>query len=117
MFELHDIIPYLFSISVLCSFAYVYWWWIGSASQERHPSVQLVLSLAKPSTPRVREWAHLRHRLCRKVKRKEAPDDDTSNCSSSYEVTFAIIRGGFDTLWPTKQHSGYPFRVGTALLS
>ncbi|MBD3918108.1 hypothetical protein H8B09_05040 [Paenibacillus sp. PR3] len=117
MFELQDIIPYLFSISVLCSFAYVYLWWTGGTSHDRHPSVQMVLTLAEPSTPRVREWANLRHSLCRKVKRKEAPDDDTSNCSSSYEYIIAIIRGGFYTQWQTKQHSGYPFRVDTALLS
>ncbi|GMK41607.1 hypothetical protein PCCS19_46640 [Paenibacillus sp. CCS19] len=115
MFELQDIIPYLFSISVLCSFAYVYLWWTGSASYDRHPSVQLVMTLSEPSTPRVREWANLRHELCRKVKRKEAPDDDTSNCSSSIADISSTIRGGKLTQWHT-EHSGYLFRVDTASL-
>ncbi|WP_127531489.1 hypothetical protein [Paenibacillus kobensis] len=94
MFELHDIIPYLFSISVLCSFAYVYFQWstqpkVNPAGRERLQLAEAV-RVAGP----IREWASYRHELVRKVKRKEAPDEDASDCQSSNAQLRSIIRGG-----------------------
>ncbi|PWW06167.1 hypothetical protein DFQ01_10368 [Paenibacillus cellulosilyticus] len=114
MVEIQDIIPYLFSISVLYSLAYVYLWWSGGTSHDRQIGAQIELTLTEPTIPRVREWASLRHGLCRKVKRKESPDDDTSNCSSSIADTSATIRGGSTIQWP-RQHSGLQLRADTAL--
>lgn len=115
MFELQDIIPYLFSISVLCSLAYVYLWWTGGTSPDRYTGVQMEMTLSEPSTPRVREWANLRHELCRKVKRKESPDDDTSHCASSVADTSSTIRGGSSIQWLRQLYSGLHFRADTAL--
>ncbi|MWC26750.1 hypothetical protein [Paenibacillus sp. MMS18-CY102] len=96
MFELNDIIPYLFSISVLCSLAYVYFCWTAHSPIEYYNSEPYVWLSEAPLAGTVREWADIRHGLVRKVKRKEAPDEDATDCNSSLaEELGSTIRGGF----------------------
>lgn len=92
--ELHDLIPYIFSISILYSFAYLYsahvqavvykrW---ESARTETPPAATAAMPLSRPRP--VQHW------LTRRVKRKEAPDDDGSACMSSFVNESFNKRGG-----------------------
>ncbi|OMF37272.1 hypothetical protein BK133_06635 [Paenibacillus sp. FSL H8-0548] len=94
-FELHDIIPYLISISLLCSLAYAYAAHLHSGAYEyweRHRVVS-ILYIALPQV--LLRTVPLRHWLVRKVKRKESPDDDIADCSASFVALFSNKRGGF----------------------
>jgi hypothetical protein len=93
--ELHDVIPYLFSISLLCTLAYAYAshaqdgqsdFWVSSQVSE-----VLIAVLPRVLTRTV----PLRHWLARKVKRKESPDDDAADCRSSFVDASSNKRGGF----------------------
>jgi hypothetical protein len=94
-FELHDIVPYLISLSLLCSLAFafathlhldVYAYW------ERSQTLTVMFVL----TPQVLiRTVPLHHWLARKVKRKESPDDDIADCSASFVALFSNKRGGF----------------------
>lgn len=93
--ELHDLIPYLISISLLYTLAYSYASHLNSEAcwyVERSRAVTPALAPLPLVLLRV---IPLRHWLVRKVKRKESPDDDISNCSSSFVTAFSNKRGGF----------------------
>jgi len=93
--ELHDIIPYLISISLLCSLAYAYASHLHSGAYEyweRNQVVSVMYSLLPQVLIRS---IPLHHWLVRKVKRKESPDDDIADCSNSFVQLFSNKRGGF----------------------
>ncbi|QAY67645.1 hypothetical protein [Paenibacillus protaetiae] len=83
LFELHDLIPYFFSISVIASFAYAAFLfrqhreiseiWHADASHR-------VLQDARQEAVSVRE--PLGRKLVRSIKRKESPDGDSSDCAA-----------------------------------
>ncbi|NIK79081.1 hypothetical protein FHS15_004239 [Paenibacillus castaneae] len=94
-FELHDIIPYLISISLLCSLAYAYASHLNISTHEHWESSQAIhfIFISLPQlllrTIPIHRW------LARKVKRKESPDDDIADCSASFVALFPNKRGGF----------------------
>jgi hypothetical protein len=93
-FELHDIIPYLISISLLYSLAYAYATHLHSGAYEyweRHKVVSILYRLLPQVLIRS---IPIRHWLVRKVKRKESPDEDLADCSTSFVALFPNKRGG-----------------------
>jgi hypothetical protein len=102
--ELHDWLPYLFSISLLCTIAYSYTIHLRESSADYASSAsrtQLWLIALPQLTSFVMAvglW------LIRYVKRKSAPDDDDSACTASLEKQRLYQRGGYICL--IKQHSG-----------
>ncbi|MFC6456432.1 hypothetical protein [Paenibacillus vulneris] len=106
---IHEWIPYLISISVICTFTYAYLAHLHEGTTEGlfpvHHDWVPVLPMPMPDGHRVEQH----HWLTRKVKRKEAPDGDLEDCYSSLGVKTIIQRGG--PLWPT-MHS--PFSKNTA---
>ncbi|MDQ0061838.1 hypothetical protein [Paenibacillus harenae] len=97
MFELewHDIFPYLLSISLLCSFAYAYATHVNKnayAFMEGSREVSLLLPILPEALWRT---IPIRHRLVRREKRKESPDDDITDCISSFVRASSYKRGGF----------------------
>ncbi len=94
-FELHDIMPYLISLSLLCSLAFAYASHLQSDEHEYWERDQVV-SILYLSMPQVLiRTVPLHHWLARKVKRKESPDDDISDCSASFVSLLSNKRGGF----------------------
>ncbi|MHA6481984.1 hypothetical protein ACX1C1_08775 [Paenibacillus sp. strain BS8-2] len=93
--ELHDWLPYLFSISLLCTIAYSYTIHLRESNAEyasRVSRTQLWLMVLPQLTSFVMAvglW------LIRYVKRKSAPDDDDSACRSSLEKQQLNQRGGY----------------------
>ncbi|WP_188890189.1 hypothetical protein [Paenibacillus radicis (ex Gao et al. 2016)] len=113
VFELHEVIPYLLSISIICSFAYAAYFTRqsiednGGWSPERFIWVPLILLVHQVSSPdRTQHW------LVRKVKRKESPDGESADCSSSLRNQEHTQRGGF--LWRQLQTKHSPFLKDTA---
>jgi len=94
--ELHDVVPYLFSISLLCSLAYAYASHLHSGAYEylERSQVSNVLFIALPKQLLIQN-VPIHHWLARKVKRKESPDDDIADCSASFVALFSNKRGGF----------------------
>ncbi|WP_028608420.1 hypothetical protein [Paenibacillus harenae] len=93
--ELHDVIPYLFSISLLYTLAYAYASYAQEGqldfrqnSQESEVLFTLLPQMLIRAVP-------IRHWLARKVKRKESPDDDAADCFSSFVDACSNKRGGF----------------------
>lgn len=93
--ELHDVIPYLFSISLLCSLAYAYASHLHSGAYEYWERNQVVITLYISLPQVLIRTVPLRHWLVRKVKRKESPDDDIADCPASFVPLFSNKRGGF----------------------
>ncbi|MUT66565.1 hypothetical protein [Paenibacillus sp. NEAU-GSW1] len=84
MLELHDLFPYLFSISVICSFAYAAYFthqaleWNADPSRSKVVRILLIpLVQQVDGSNRSPQW------LISKTKRKESPDDDSSDCAAS----------------------------------
>ncbi|MDQ6420117.1 hypothetical protein RB620_11780 [Paenibacillus sp. LHD-117] len=108
--ELHDWLPYLFSISLLCTIAYSYTIHLRestavylSQSAQTEVWVTVVPQFAFVAMA-VGLW------LIRYVKRKAAPDDDDSECGSSLDKQDQNQRGGL--LCPATKHShSYPVRL------
>ncbi|MNZ70035.1 hypothetical protein D3C78_883540 [compost metagenome] len=93
--ELHDVIPYLFSISLLCSLAYAYASHLNVGEIE-YWKRSLTAAVSIIILPRVIiRVVPIQHWLARKVKRKESPDDDISACKSSFVSVSSYKRGGF----------------------
>jgi hypothetical protein len=93
--ELHDVIPYLFSISLLYTLAYAYASHAHDVQLdflERHPAPEVLFTLMPQVLIRA---VPIRHWLARKVKRKESPDDDAADCFSSFADACSNKRGGF----------------------
>ncbi|MBD2868200.1 hypothetical protein [Paenibacillus arenilitoris] len=92
--ELHDVIPYLLSISLLYTLAYAYATYVQDGHLdlwERSP-VSEVLFASLPLT--LVRAVPIRHWLARRVKRKESPDDDAADCRSSFVDDISNKRGG-----------------------
>ncbi|WP_424766524.1 hypothetical protein [Paenibacillus sp. sgz302251] len=93
--ELHDLIPYLFSISLLYTLAYAYashrnteeyaYW---ERSQTDHMMIIVLPRLLIRTIP-IHQW------LVRKGRRKESPDDDITDCMASFVDVLPNKRGGF----------------------
>jgi hypothetical protein len=93
--ELHDVIPYLISISLLYSLAYVYASHLHTGAYEYWERNQ-VINILYISLPQIMtHTVPLHHWLARKVKRKESPDDDIADCSASFAQKLSNKRGGF----------------------
>ena len=93
-FELHDLIPYVFSISILYSFAYLYSAHVQTSiyKQWEQTKSEELMNVDTPMPPCRTE--PIRHWLVRRVKRREAPDDDSSACISSFVCLSLYERGG-----------------------
>lgn len=105
MLELHDLIPYLFSISIICTFAYAAYF--TSQSIESGAGRQLDRVVCEPLIS-VTEYQcdreQIHHWLARKTKRKEAPDGDSADCHSLFvDINTPDKRGGFS--WDKTMHS------------
>lgn len=94
MFELQDLLPYLFTIGLLCTVTYTYLThlhgdvpecWVEGGSVWPHASSLMPMSARGQDMP---------IRLARHIRRKEAPDEDTSDCFSSLNDSTANQRGG-----------------------
>jgi hypothetical protein len=112
LFELQEVIPYLMSISVICSFAYICFSCMPAAAIREWAIVRIVWTPVKKLKRRAFGSVEIHRRLVRKVKRKEASDEDSADCSASFDDKHLIKRGGF--IWRKAVHSitldGFVFR-------
>lgn len=104
--ELHDLIPYLFSISIICTFAYAAYFTHQAVNegQGREQERFIWVPLIAPAE-QVCDREQIHHWLARKIKRKESPDGDSADCSSSFADDYRNRkqRGGFT--WGKLMHS------------
>ncbi|MBU5443243.1 MULTISPECIES: hypothetical protein [unclassified Paenibacillus] len=108
MFEIqdilvHDLMLYLLSIGFICSFTCAYAAHLHrSAGDQLFPALRDgALPLAQPKRTAGRIEIH--RWLTRRVKRKEAPDDDSGECLPSFGIANLSERGGL--LWGRAEHS------------
>lgn len=99
MLELQDLIPYFFSISILCSMAYLAYFVHQSVDAE-FSTVQkrFIWEPVIPVVVIISRLDKIQHWLARRIKRKEAPDGDSADCHSSFvKVTTEHVhkRGGY----------------------
>ncbi|MFE5319470.1 hypothetical protein ACFQ88_12255 [Paenibacillus sp. NPDC056579] len=90
----HELLPYLFSIGIICSLGYVYAAFVHrglTESRFRHNAVWIV-HVPLPKQALGRRTMH--HWLARKVKRKEAPEGDSDDYASSFGHIQLTKRGG-----------------------
>ncbi|WP_068501565.1 hypothetical protein [Paenibacillus kribbensis] len=94
MFELQDLLPYLFTIGLLCTVTYTYLThlhgnvpecWVEGGAVRSHASSLMPISARGQDMP---------VRLARHIRRKEAPDEDTSDCFLSLNDGTTNQRGG-----------------------
>ncbi|WP_226000595.1 hypothetical protein [Paenibacillus sp. BJ-4] len=94
LFELQDLLPYLFTIGLLCTVTYAYLThlhgnvpecWVEGGAVRSHASSLMPISARGQDMP---------VRLARHIRRKEAPDEDTSDCFPSLNDGTANQRGG-----------------------
>lgn len=94
LFEMHDWIPYLFSIGLLITVSYGYIahlycgiteFWISSRQVRGHYALPLLIFKTIHRTPIT---------LARIIRRKEAPDEDAGDCLSSLSHKQQHQRGG-----------------------
>lgn len=103
MAEFHDLLPYLLSIGLILTVSYAYiahlycgiteFWTFGGRSRQ-HYFYPLILSITSHPAPL---------RLSRMIRRKEAPDDDSSDCMASLIPGMNYQRGG--TTWKRSKDS------------
>ncbi|GKU77650.1 hypothetical protein [Paenibacillus sp. L3-i20] len=93
--ELQEWIPYLFSISLLCTFVYAY-------ATHLHDKSVMTYDRAAVEEVRLGELPQVIHTitavhkwLIRYIKRKDAPDDDESECLYSFVSWKTNKRGGY----------------------
>jgi len=101
--EFHDLLPYLLSIGLILTVGYAYiahlycgiteFWTVGGKSRQ-HYFYPLILSISSHPAPL---------RLSRMIRRKEAPDDDSSDCTTSLIAGMNHQRGG--TTWKRSKDS------------
>jgi len=106
LLELHDLIPYLFSMSIICTFAYAaYFVYQSTDDTASWPVVQVIDVPHRSLLVAVRECEQIQHWLVRRIKRKESPDGDLTDCPSSFvhHQHQTNKRGGF--LWSIAGHS------------
>ncbi|WP_145048479.1 MULTISPECIES: hypothetical protein [Paenibacillus] len=101
MFELHELLPYIFSIGLIFTVSYAYIahlhcgmteYWIGDRAGDGLDPILPALSL------------HSQYRtedLSRMVRRREAPDEDEPDCVSSLIERRTNQRGGY--IWINNQ--------------
>lgn len=94
MFEFQELVPYLFTIGLLCTVTYTYLahlhgnvpeCWVEGGAVRSHASLMMPISARGQDMP---------VRLARHIRRKEAPDEDTSDCFPSLNDDTANQRGG-----------------------
>ncbi|CAM3304499.1 hypothetical protein PALU110988_14850 [Paenibacillus lupini] len=98
--ELHDLIPYIFSISILCSIAYAAYFAHHSMDTEFNTiQKRIIWEPIVPIVVVIHRLGRIQHWLTRRIKRKEAPDGDSADCNSSFGNAIQHVhkRGGF--LW------------------
>jgi hypothetical protein len=94
LFELYDVVPYLFTINIICSFAYVYFAHLYVGESECWDSDPLAWAPVINVPERLILRDEIPNWLSRKVKRKDAPDDDDTDCTSSFVNLYPNKRGG-----------------------
>ncbi|WP_342555785.1 hypothetical protein [Paenibacillus sp. FSL R7-0652] len=104
MFELHELLPYIFSIGLIFTVSYAYIahlhcgmteYWMGSGAGNGIEPVFPAVDL------------HRQYRTdngSRMVRRKEAPDEDEPDCHSSLRLESTNQRGG--SIWNIRQTRG-----------
>ncbi|REK71754.1 hypothetical protein [Paenibacillus paeoniae] len=108
--ELHDWLPYLLTIGWICAVAGLY-------SVHAHTEAAFILHSDDESSMLMATERHtvaiaavVRKRLVRHVKRKDAPEEDDPECSSSLIRATSNQRGG--AICPTIHHSFLPGTAG-----
>lgn len=95
LFELHEWLPYIFSIGLIVTVSYAYIahlhcglaeFWVKGGAGDYWGS-------GPPAMPI--ETQHRPEGFCRKVRRRQAPDDDEPDCTSSLHGRMNTQRGGF----------------------
>ncbi|MDK8190790.1 hypothetical protein QP794_11910 [Paenibacillus sp. UMB7766-LJ446] len=104
MFELHELIPYIFTIGLIFTVSYAYiahlhcgvteFWMEGGAGGGLEPGLP-ALSL---------DGQHRPEALSRIVRRRESPDEDEPDCKSSLNPFSTNQRGGY--IWNIRQARG-----------
>ncbi|WP_434751414.1 hypothetical protein [Paenibacillus amylolyticus] len=104
MFELHELLPYIFSIGLIFTVSYAYiahlhcglteYWMEGGAGGGIEP---VFPALGLNRQHRVENWSRM-------VRRKEAPDEDEPDCHSSLRMESTNQRGGY--IWKITQTRG-----------
>ncbi|WP_404580285.1 hypothetical protein [Paenibacillus sp. RC21] len=94
LFELQDLLPYLFTIGLLCTVTYAYLAHLYGNVPECWIEGGAVRSHASPLMPLTARGQDMPVRLARHIRRKEAPDEDASDCSLSLNDGTANQRGG-----------------------
>ncbi|MFD0590446.1 hypothetical protein ACFQZE_20870 [Paenibacillus sp. GCM10027627] len=93
--ELHEWLPYLFSIGWICALAGIYTLGLYTEGSmnfgSRHKDDRLVPIVPQETLPA----AIVQKRLVRHVKRKESPDEDESECRASLIMRKPNQRGGY----------------------
>ncbi|MCM3627956.1 hypothetical protein M3194_11340 [Paenibacillus glycanilyticus] len=85
MLELQDLIPYFFSISILCSMAYLAYFAHQTVDAEFSPVLKrFIWEPLVPLVVVVSRLDKIQHWLARRIKRKEAPDGESADCHSSF---------------------------------
>ncbi|CDN41965.1 MULTISPECIES: hypothetical protein [Paenibacillus] len=95
LFELHELLSWIWSIGIVCSAAYYYFAWFHDAVQDGgwRPSG---VRFAPPGAPKSAAIpSPLRLRLVRLSKRKDSPDDDGADCLSLFQGRSANEWGGY----------------------
>ncbi|MDM5278052.1 hypothetical protein QUF95_11695 [Paenibacillus silvae] len=101
MFELHELLPYIFSIGLIFTVSYAYiahlhcgmteYWMEGGAGDGIEP---VFPALGLNRQHRSEDWSRM-------VRRKEAPDEDEPDCYSSLRRESTHQRGGY--IWNIRQ--------------
>ncbi|QDY82476.1 hypothetical protein FQU75_03110 [Paenibacillus polymyxa] len=94
MFELQDLLPYLLTIGLLCTVTYTYLAHSHGSIDECWVEGGPVRSHASPLMPMSARGQDMPVRLARHIRRKEAPDEDASDCSPLLNDGTVNQRGG-----------------------
>ncbi|MFS0869441.1 hypothetical protein [Paenibacillus xylanilyticus] len=101
MFELQELLPYIFSIGLIFSVSYAYiahlhcglteYWMEGGGGDGIEPGLP-ALTL---------DGQHRPEDLTRMIRRREAPDEDEPDCKTSLNAVEPNQRGGY--IWNIRQ--------------
>lgn len=96
MFELSDMLPYLFSIGLICTVSYAYIAHLYCGLQECRIESGRLWNSDYPQPIVVIIRCESPVRLSRMIRRKESPDEDVNtDCTSSSLKLYLQSRGGF----------------------
>ncbi|MGC5771791.1 hypothetical protein [Paenibacillus pabuli] len=104
MFELHELIPYIFTIGLIFTVSYAYiahlhcgmteYWMEAGAGGGLEPGLPALFLDAQ----------HRPEALTRMVRRRESPDEDEPDCTPSLSKIPTNQRGGY--IWNIRQARG-----------